>query len=112
MNYMPYGSNTLFKKSGMRKAGSKRKFCHALKKRKKVLSYAAACNNKNKHEMGIFLRKRKWKPNILDVECYLPDHLPKRNKYHLHVAEDLEITNQKISISHFGFKSICYCFFL
>ena len=42
----------------------------------------------------------KWeRSNILDVEHYLHAHLPKRNKYHLHEAEDLEITNQKISIS-------------
>ena len=52
------------------------------------------------HQPVITKTSTKWeRSNILDVEHYLHAHLPKRNKYHLHEAEDLEITNQKISIS-------------
>jgi hypothetical protein len=51
------------------------------------------------HQPVITKTNMKWeRSSILDVERYLPAHLPKRNKYHLHEAEDLEITNQKISI--------------
>lgn len=46
-------------------------------------SYGLGCRTSTKREMS----------NVLDVECYLPAHLPKRNKYHLHEAEDLEIIN-------------------
>ena len=50
----------------------------------------------------------KWeRSNILAVERYLHAHLPKRNKYHLHEAEDLEMTNQKISIRQSVVKDIC-----
>ena len=52
------------------------------------------------HQPVITKTSMKWeRSNILAVERYLHAHLPKRNKYHLHEAEDLEITNQKISIS-------------
>ena len=70
---------------------SRNKGQNAKKEKKRFLSYTSASNKKT---------STKWeRSNILDVEHYLHAHLPKRNKYHLHEAEDLEITNQKISIS-------------
>ena len=63
------------------------------------------------HQPVITKTSMKWeRSNILAVERYLHAHLPKRNKYHLHEAEDLEMTNQKISIRQSVVKDILYCF--
>jgi len=70
--------STLLEKSGQKiHEGLKQSFCPVITK----------------------INLKQERDNILDVERYLPAHLPKRNKYHLHEVADLKITNRKISIS-------------
>jgi hypothetical protein len=109
MNYMPQWSwltPIALKSKLLENSGKKHTSCwilvyYAIAWKKKLLKEVSHAKVRNNIIANTIMKEDRY--NILDVEYYHPAHVPKRNKYHLHEAEGLEIKFQK-NINH----SCCY----